>query len=162
MENSADSLAELFATVSLGAPENAVGFVLWRVVHRYQREIDRVLVPLGLTHLQFTTLAMAGWLARSGSPTTQPALAKAGEIHPMQVSHMLKALAEKGLVTRPRNPADVRGKLVQLSDEGVTVLRAAMPKVLEVQQRMFGTGGAVGGNFLAALRQIEDDSRAAS
>jgi hypothetical protein len=33
-------VADLFATSSLGAPENAVGFVLWRVMHRYQRAAD--------------------------------------------------------------------------------------------------------------------------
>ena len=57
-------LDDVFAAPTLGAPENAVGFVLWRLVHRYVRELDRALAGLDLTHLQFTILALAAWLAR--------------------------------------------------------------------------------------------------
>jgi hypothetical protein len=48
-----------------------VGFVLWRVVHRYVREVDRALIDYDLTHLQFTTLAMMAWLEREGDAVTQ-------------------------------------------------------------------------------------------
>src|ERR1700750_596456 len=97
----AQTIQQLFESVSLGAPENAVGFVLWRVVHRYQREVDRALAPLDLTHLQFTTLTLAAWLARDGAAATQAELARLGDIHPMQVSHMLATLQAKGMVARP-------------------------------------------------------------
>ena len=159
MSKIADAITDMFASVSLGAPDNAVGFVLWRVVHRYQREIDRVLAPVDLTHLQFTMLAMAAWLAKSGEPVTQSTLSRAGDIHQMQVSHMLKALEAKGMITRVRSPADVRAKLVEISDKGVGALRDAMPLVVAVQQRMFGAEGGVGGRFLATLHAIEDANR---
>jgi DNA-binding MarR family transcriptional regulator len=148
----------LFAAVSLGAPENAVGFVLWRVFHRYQREIDRALAGLGLTHLQFTTLTLAAWLGRAGDEVTQAQLTRFGDIHPMQVSLMLKALEGKELVTRPRSPDDVRAKRVVVTPMGLTALRAALPLAIEVQKRLFGKEGRPGGRFLEALLQFDREN----
>lgn len=158
MSDITDALHGLFSSVSLGAPEKAVGFVLWRVMHRYKRAIDRALAPADLTHLQFTALAMAAWLAKSGAPVTQAALAKAGDIHPMQVSLVLKALEAKGLLTREQDLLDIRTKRLAVTPTGVSVLSEAMPIVLAVQRRMFGAAGTEGG-LLAALLQVEEDDR---
>ena len=151
------AMENLFATVSLGAPENAVGFVLWRVVHRYVREIDRALAPLDITHLQFTTLTLAAWLGRSGNAVTQRELARFGDIHPMQVSLMLKALEGKAMVTRLRSRSDVRAKYVELTRAGMETLYRALPIVINVQQRLFGDQGRPGGALLALLQQMEHD-----
>ena len=127
MSNDASAIADLFATATLGSPERAVGFVLWRVLHRYVREADRVLADFDLTHLQFQTLALAAWLGRSGEPVTQVDLARAGDIGTMQVSQMMKALESKGWVKRVRSPSDFRAKNVVLSQEGIAVLHRAFP-----------------------------------
>ncbi|KAA9162019.1 MarR family transcriptional regulator [Amycolatopsis acidicola] len=152
MNAEARELTDLFATSSLGAPEKAVGFVLWRVLHRYVREIDHALAPLDLTHLQFTTLTMAAWLARSGEPVTQAALARHGDISTMQVSHMLKALEGKAMVTRPRSEKDVRSKEIRVTTTGVAVLREALPVAIEVQRRLFGAGD----ELLTRLLEVEE------
>ncbi len=151
-----NALAELFATASLGAPENAVGFVMWRVVHRYVREVDQALAPLDLTHLQFQTLALAGWLNRTGGPVTQSGLATSGDIHPMQVSQILKTLERKGFVARARSAEDVRAKRVEVTDSGGAALRAAMPLVIEVQHRIFGDEGLPGGSLLNTLLRLDN------
>ena len=156
MGNDARAISELFATASLGAPENAVGFVLWRVVHRYLRAIDRGLAAAGLdlTHLQFETLIQASWLGRSGEAATQAELARFGDIQPMQVSHMLKTLEAKGLVHRPRDPSDVRTKRIEVTPAGLEALRRALPVVIDVQRRLFGAEGAPGGVLLDALLRV--------
>lgn len=159
MSQHVQTLTKLFASVSLGAPENAVGFVLWRVVHRYQREVDRILASVDLTHLQFTTLAMTAWLARSGMSVNQAEIAKAAEIHPMQVSLMLKALEAKGMIVRTRSETDVRAKAIDLTSGGIKALSKAMPLVIDVQIAMFGADGAVGGPLLNMLRQVETNAR---
>ena len=166
MGNDADAISELFRTVSLGAPENAIGFVLWRVVHRYVREVDRALSSAGLdlTHLQFETLIQSAWLGRSGEAATQVELARFGGIQPMQVSHMLKTLEGKGLVARPRDPSDVRTKRVEVTAAGLEALRRGKPVVIDVQRRLFGAEGAPGGDLLKALLRVcaspEDDGPA--
>lgn len=149
------ALADFYARETLRAPDQAVGFVLWRVMHRYQRAVDRALAPLDLTHLQFTTLAMAGWLCRTGEPATQAELARRADIHPMQVSLMLKALEAKRMIARERSASDPRAKHVEITPSGLEALRAAMPIVIGVQKAMFGDAGAAGGELLAGLRNVE-------
>jgi DNA-binding MarR family transcriptional regulator len=153
-KKTATVLTEVFETVSFGAPEKAVGFVLWRVVHRYMREVDRALGPLELTHLQFMTLAMVAWLGKTGEPVTQSEVATSGDIHPMQVSLMLKALEKKELILRSRNQADVRAKHLELTSDGVTMLRQSLPIVVRVQQRLFGNLADVEGDLLKTLLHL--------
>ena len=160
MGHDAEGIAELFRTASLGAPENAVGFVLWRVVNRYVREVDRSLIEAGLdlTHLQFETLIQAAWLGRSGDAPTQAELARFGGIQPMQVTHMVKTLERKGLVSRSRGADDARAKRVEVTAAGVAALRRAKPAVIDVQRRLFGAAGAPGGDLLRALLQVDADA----
>jgi DNA-binding MarR family transcriptional regulator len=155
MRNNTRAIADLFATASLGAPENVVGFVLWRVLHRYLREVDRALAPLDLTHLQFQMLVQAAWLARSGEAVTQAELARFGDIHRMQVSLMIKALEGKGLVARMRSPSDERAKRIEVTAAGLKSLRRALPVVIEVQRRLFGEEGRPGGSLLTALLRLD-------
>src|ERR1700741_696908 len=62
------------------------------------RETDHELADFNLTHLQFQTLALAAWLGRSGEPVTQAQLSRAGDVAPMQVSHMMdEGAGEQGL-----------------------------------------------------------------
>lgn len=150
-----EAIRDLYERTSLGSPDNAVGFVLWRVMHRYQRAIDRALAPHHLTHLQFTTLAMVGWMCRSGEPATQAELARQADIHPMQISLMLKALEAKQLVSRQPSATDSRIRLVCVTFSGLEALRVAFPIVIGIQQAMFGRAGAAGGQLLEALRRVE-------
>ena len=150
-----DAIRALYAETSLGGPDQAVGFVLWRVMHRYQRAVDRSLQPHGLTHLQFTTLAIVGWMCRTDARATQVELAREADIHPMQVSLMLKALEAKCMVIRSRSSVDTRARSVDITQTGLEALRQAFPVVISIQQRMFGEAGAPGGTLHRALRKVE-------
>ena len=149
------ALQRLFADRSLGAPENAFGFVLWRITSRYQREMDRALLNLDLSNLQFVTLALVGWMQRSGASVTQIELSRFSGIHPMQLSQMLKILESKKFVERRRDPADSRAKRVILTQAGFTVLAKALPLAVQVQSRLFGKTGAKGSPLLAAILQLD-------
>jgi DNA-binding MarR family transcriptional regulator len=151
----------MFEALSLGRPENAVGFVLWRVVVRYQREVDRVLAPLDLTNLQFVTLALTAWFGRTGEAVNQSELARFGGIHPMQISHMLKTLEGKGFVSRRRSDSDSRAKCVEVTSKGISSLRQALPAVIGVQRKIFGKDGNPGGSLLTALLRLDVDSPSA-
>lgn len=155
MSADADAISEMFASVSLGAPERAVGFVLWRVLHRYVREVNQALNGLDLTHLQFQTLALTAWLGQDGRPASQTEIAQAGDVQKMQVSHMMKALEKRGLITRSRNSADTRAHSVEVTATGVATLRDALPLVVDVQRRIFGEDGMPQGALLEALLRAE-------
>jgi len=155
VEKDANAITEMFETVSLGSPQNAVGFVLWRVMHRFQREADRVLRPQDLTHLQFTTLTLVAWMGREGHLVTQSELARFGDIHPMQVSNVIKAIEGKAMIARTPAPHNALAKNVSITATGLTALRAALPLMIELQRTMFGDQGAPGGSLLDALVRIE-------
>ena len=147
----------LFANASLGSPENAVGFVLWRVFHRYQREVDRALEPLGLTLLQFTTLTLVAWFGKTGEEVTQAKLSQFGDMHPMQLSLMLKALEKKMLIERSTSREDVRAKHATITSAGLAVLGTALPIVVDVQRQVFGEEGVPGGKLLSMLSEIDQN-----
>ena len=153
MEPSRDDIAAMFDSVSLGAPENAVGFVLWRMTHRFQRGVEQALRPLDLTHLQFTVLALAAWMSREGRVVVQAELARFGDIHPMQVSLVLKALERKGMVRRAK--AQGAAKAVTITHQGLQSLREALPLTRAVQQKLFGDEGLPGGSLLDQLLRVE-------
>lgn len=150
-----ESLRRMFQEVSLGAPENAIGFVLWRITSRYQREMDRALAALDLSNLQFVTLALVGWFERSGTVATQIEISRFGGIHPMQLSQMLKTLEAKQFVIRKRDVSDSRAKQVLLTRRGFETLKKAFPRAVEVQSRLFGATGAKGSALLTSLLVLD-------
>jgi DNA-binding MarR family transcriptional regulator len=150
-------ITDMFKTVSLGTPENAVGFVLWRIAGRYQREADRALASIGLTNLQFVILTLVAWQGRSGEPVTQAELARFGGIHPMQVSQTVKFLERKSFVLRQRSSSDTRANDLEVTRTGLSVLRKALPAMIEVQSRLFGEAGRPGGSLLTMLLRLEKE-----
>lgn len=145
----------LFAAVSPGGPENAVGFVMWRVVRRYLRGVDRALAPLGVTHLQFQALALTAWLSRTESCITQARLSEFSDIQPMQVSLLLKALERAGLVTRSKGTADPRVKVIELTERGWQAVREGLPVVIAEQERFFGDGAGPGAELGVTLIRLD-------
>jgi DNA-binding MarR family transcriptional regulator len=148
-------LHDMFATASLGSPHHAIGFVLWRVTHRYERELEQALRPLDLTHLQFTLLALVAWMQKQGDLPSQAELARTGDIHVMQVSNVLKALEAKALIVRSVAERNTTAKSVTLNVEGMERLRAAFPIAIDVQHRLFGEAGRPGGSLLTGLIDVE-------
>lgn len=128
---------------------------MWRLVARYQRQVDRVLLAENLTNLQFTALALIAWFGRDDMPVTQIALARSAGIHPMQVSQTVKLLETKQMVSRQISESDARAKRVEITGTELKKLRAALPKVIAVQAAVFGDSGRPGGELLNKLLQIE-------
>jgi MarR family transcriptional regulator, organic hydroperoxide resistance regulator len=160
MKAEASAIRQMFRSRSLGSPENAVGFVLWRVVAHYQREADRSLASLDLTNLQFVTLALVAWFAQSNENVSQAELARFGGIQPMQMSLMLKALEGKGFIARPRSDVDSRAKQVLLTRGGLGVLREALPRMMHLQEELFGREGLPGGDLHTSLLQLDQKMQA--
>ena len=76
-----------------------------------------------------------------------------GDIHPMQVSLVLKALERKGMIRRARRRGAAR--VVSVIRRGLEVLRAAMSLAIAVQRRLFGQDGRPGGVLLETLVRID-------
>lgn len=120
-------------------PQASPGFVFWRRFMDWQRGQNAVLRPLGLTQPQFALLALCGWLTREGAEVTQAQVVAAAGMDKMHVSQILSRLEAAGLITRRAGAQDHRVKALELSEPGLTRLRAALPLVEDFDAR-FLTG----------------------
>jgi DNA-binding MarR family transcriptional regulator len=166
MKIAPDELKSFFDANTLRSPDAAIGFVLWRLVHRFQREMNRQLAAIDLTHLQFTTLALIGWSNRTGTLETQAELARSFDIEPMQMSQIVRMLEAKGLIIRKAPSAASRLRHAEITRKGLAALAKAMPIALDIQNTMFGAPGRPGGELhktlLATLTSGERSAKIAS
>jgi len=130
------------------------GFMLWQVTNGWQRAIRAALAPTGLTYVQIVLLAGLRDKLAGGSPVSQAALAAALGADPMMTSQVLRTLEGDGLVTRERNQADTRSRLLSMTAEGRAKLAAALPLVAAVDAQFFDVLGRREERFLKAMRRL--------
>jgi DNA-binding MarR family transcriptional regulator len=134
---------------------STTGFLLWHATMRWQRELARVLAPLGLTYAQFTVLGGILWLTtveHVAHPNQRDVADHVG-ISPMMASQVVRKLEQRGLVRRRDDPADSRAKRVAITERG----RAAVVAALEAVDRSddeFFRDVLPGGDLVAVLRRI--------
>ena len=119
-------------------PEDSVGFLLWQVLHIWQRTATAGLADLDLTHMQFTVLAGIGWLGRNGDAPIQSAVAAHCQLDAMTVSQIVRTLEKKGFVTREESEQDARAKAIRPTPHGTAALSRALPRIDEMDARFFG------------------------
>jgi DNA-binding MarR family transcriptional regulator len=118
-------------------PEDSAGFLLWQVVHLWQRQIEVALSELDITHLQFVLLAGIGWLTRNGDLLTQARLSEFCKIDVMQISQVARKLEDKALIQRSAHPTDTRAKVLILTSSGRAILEQALPIVERLDRDFF-------------------------
>lgn len=120
-----------------GGPGQSPGFLLWKVTNRWQRCIIAALRPLHLTHVQFVLLASLWWLSREGEPLpTQREVADHAGTDPMMTSQVVRALEQRGLVARGRDPCDGRAWRVAIAPGGTRLAERAV-EIVEAADREF-------------------------
>lgn len=100
-----------------------------RVQQLLLTEFDAVAGRHGLTFARYEALVL---LAFSRDETLN--MSKVGErlmVHPTSATNIIQRLAGQGLVERVPNPADGRGMLAVLTQEGRTVMEAATADLVE-------------------------------
>lgn len=118
-------------------PSRSPGLQLWRQFLRWQRSINALLSPLGLTQPQFSLLAAAAWLdseaEASGNHTevSQQAVADFTGMDRMLVSQVVRRLEQAGLLTRTPSSLDGRVFSLSVTSKGVACLAKALPLVEE-------------------------------
>ncbi|MGE3588729.1 MAG: MarR family winged helix-turn-helix transcriptional regulator [Ilumatobacteraceae bacterium] len=106
-----------------------------RLSSLFQQAYAEAFSSLGLNEGDYGVLAP---LRRTGAPftLTPTDLARQRMMTSGGMTAALDRLERKGLVERAPNPADRRGSLVRLTDEGVRVMDEAMRLHAEVEQRL--------------------------
>jgi DNA-binding MarR family transcriptional regulator len=108
----------------------AVGLLILRLARASGRRLAEALDGLGMRGHEFAVLH---YLSDS-APVSQQELGAALRIHPSNLVGLLDVLEGDRLVVRPRDPADRRRHLVELTDRGRRRLADAQRAALEAER----------------------------
>ena len=138
---------------SYKSPEVATGFLLYKTHAIWQREIKRNLKEIGITHTQFVILASTHWLFKQNADCTQIDIAKHAQMDVMMTSNVIRTLEKKNILTRTNHKTDTRAKVVNLTANGLEILKIAVKKV-EKFDRNFFKNLKNSNNFNAELNRL--------
>lgn len=102
-------------------PDVTVFDQILRIAALVERDTARSLAPAGLTTARMHLL----WVIHHAGPMTQQKLAAALAVTPRNVTGLVDALVESGLVTREPHPTDRRAVEVTLTAAGNRITSAA-------------------------------------
>ncbi len=119
------------------SPEENTGFLLWQATMTWQRQMNRALNEIQLTHTQFVIMAALGWLLKTSDEVTQKDIADHSNTDRMMVSKILRNIQKKGFIERRESLHDARSKWVNLTDDGKMKLRQALNIVQETDHQIF-------------------------
>jgi DNA-binding MarR family transcriptional regulator len=122
-------------------PEENAGFLLWQVSMLWQLRMKHGLDKLNITLTQFVLLAALHWLTRNGETVTQGELA----------AH---AKTEKNWVIRQGHVLDTRAKTLQLTEEGLAILKKANAIVEPIDEQFFNPFGQYSEKFKGMMQLL--------
>ncbi len=137
--------------------DQSVGLLLWQVTNRWQAAQRAALKPFDLTHVQFVLLASLTWLG-GDDPVNQRDLAEHAATDPMMTSQVLRALQQRGLVTRQPHPGDGRAWAVAVTPAGELIANQANAAVETCDEVFFAGLGARTTAFAGSLRRLRDQA----
>ena len=138
-------------------PQTRVGLLMKRVIQSLHCQIDRRLLPHGLTHAQWLPLHRIA----QGECDTVAALARDQSLDPGVMTRALDRLEAKGLVRRERSQQDRRVVRLLLTDAGRAVSQhvpAALAEVLKAN--LVGFDGAERQQLINLLQRMVSNGEA--
>lgn len=112
---------------------DSVGFLLNDTARLYRRTLDGMLRDLGMTSLQWRTVAR---LKREPG-MRQSELADLLEVEPITLSRMIDRLADSGMVCRKPDPNDRRAWNLYLTDKTDGLIRQLEVEARRVEHQAF-------------------------
>lgn len=113
---------------------DSIGFLLNDTARLYRRTLDGMLRDLGMTSLQWRTVAR---LKREPG-MRQSELADLLEVEPITLSRMIDRLADSGMVCRKPDPNDRRAWNLYLTDKTDGLIRHLEEEARRVEERALG------------------------
>jgi len=107
-------------------PDEDLGYLLWQTTMLWQRQMNRALDEVNLTHTQFVILIALAWLSGSSENVTQKEIADHSKTDRMMVSKILRTLEKNGLIERKEHKTDTRAKCVFLTEKGSETLQKSI------------------------------------
>ena len=128
------------ATTSTARPESGPGakaptsllYMVKRLELAVRAKLDELLRPAGITALQYTALTVLE--RHDGLSAAQ--LARDSFVTAQSMADMVRALEDRALIRRERNPGNRRELLILLTDAGRAVLAAHAEPVRLLEEQM--------------------------
>src|SRR5579859_6448565 len=134
--------------------DDSHGFLLLQLTNLWQQRIRAALTPLGITHVQFVLLASTAWLENTETVVSQAVLSRHAHTDIMMTSQVVRALEDKGLLTRSMHPTDTRARALSLTAEGRAVAQQAMSIVEAVDEQFFQALGGQTSTFVGLMQLL--------
>jgi len=140
---------------------------LQRLPGHYIRRLQQIAValfmeetePFGLTPVQFAALAAV----RRNPGIDQRTLARTIGFDTSTIGGVVDRLERRGLMRRATPPEDRRARLLEVTAEGLAVLREILPAVLRAQRRILAPLEAAERRaFVRALKVLVESNNTAS
>jgi DNA-binding MarR family transcriptional regulator len=106
-----------------------------RIELAVRAHLDELLKPSGITAVQYTALTVLE--QHEGLPAAE--LARRSFVTAQSISDVVRALEQRELIVRERNPENRRELLIHLTDAGRALLEQHADDVLALEQRMVST-----------------------
>lgn len=113
------------------------GFLLWQAANLWQREQNKALKDIGLTHVQFMLLYHIFHLEKKLIDVSQSQLAEIANADTMMTSQVVRSLEKKGLVFRQKSAHDSRALELQTTNKGRIVILQALKVVDAIDHLIF-------------------------
>ncbi len=139
----------------VSTPTDDLGYLIWQLTMQWQRQSNKVLGEVGLTHTQYVIMGGLAWLSRSSEQVTQKDIANLIKMDTILVSKVLKKLQQQGVITRQEHPIDARAKCVFLTEKGTEKLQQAI-NVKRPTNDVFIEKLTNKAEFIRQLQQIVD------
>ena len=118
-------------------PSESIGFLLWQTHNNWQRKLNKVLKPLGLTHVQYILLASLQHLETIRNDISNIQLSDFSNTDIMMTSKVVRTLEEKGYVTKNKHPLDTRAYALSLTKEGDDIVQSTSQHIKEFEKTFF-------------------------
>ncbi|MFC5338739.1 MarR family winged helix-turn-helix transcriptional regulator [Leucobacter denitrificans] len=139
---STDEVDSIIAAWGTARPDLDLGpLAVFSRLSRIAKHLDRARAHAfersGLAYWEFDVLAV---LRRSESPYRQSPkfLVRQTMVSSGTMTNRIDRLVERGLVRRLTDPNDGRGVLVEMTEQGQTLVDAAMTRLTDAEERMLG------------------------
>ncbi|GIL28569.1 MarR family winged helix-turn-helix transcriptional regulator [Actinocatenispora comari] len=135
------------------------GFWLYHAALTWRAELDARLRPLGLTPTQFMVLATAGWLEHLNGPPTQQQVADGAGTDRQMTSRVVRALQDRGLITRHAHESNARSLRLTLTREGRALTRRAVEMAQSLDEKLFGPEPTSLRDALRGIAEFRDQTQ---
>lgn len=138
-----------------GKRQASCGLLFVRLAKASASQMTEALESMGLSATHYAILHL---LAETG-PVSQQQIGRGLRIHPSNLVAQLDELEERELIVRPRDPADRRRHLVELTGTGGRVLGRAEEAVKHAERELLAPlSGEEAGELRALLRRLAGHS----